>query len=160
MKGLPKPISRSKESADINTVSALTSAMVNRQHAHTVLATMGSFQMIDLYRDVLEKHIAFEDRGIESRYWAEQEGNYCGMCWECTKACPSGVDIPRVVRYKMYEDSYGMRDYARVRYGLMGDDCNGMSCIDCGLCEQVCSRNLPVRSIIREARSSLGGSSA
>jgi predicted aldo/keto reductase-like oxidoreductase len=156
MKGLPKPISRSRESADINTMAALSSAMVNRQHAHTVLATMGSVQMIDLYREVLEKHIAYEDRNLESRYWAEQVGYYCGMCRECTKVCPRSVDIPRVVRYKMYEDSYGMRDYARGRYSMLAAGCNGTSCIDCGKCESVCSRQLPIRDILKETHFSLG----
>jgi len=157
MKGLPKAISRSKGTADVNTTASLCHAMLTKKYAHTVLATMGSYQIIDMYHDILQNKLAFYDPALEERYWASQVGSYCGMCGNCLEACPVGVDIPRIIRYRMYHKDYGLTEYARSCYAALTEEQRYTACIDCGECESVCARRLPLRRMMAEAHTELAG---
>jgi uncharacterized protein len=155
MKGLPKrgaEINSPEQKADFTSRCA---SMIGDGHAHTVLASMGSFQSVDFYRDMLETKLGHFDSDLERRYWAAQDGNYCSMCGKCTGICPNGVEIRRIMRYKMYNTDYGMTDYARAKYAALDSGCNGASCDQCGLCETICKRHLPVREMLSEAHATL-----
>ncbi len=155
MKGLPKRGGEGNSPEERADITSRCAAMVGQAHAHTVLASMGSFQSVDFYREMLETKLGHFDSDLERRYWAAQEGNYCAMCGECTGICPSGVEIRRIMRYRMYKTDYGMNDYARAKYAALDTGCNGASCQECGLCETICKRNLPVREMLREAHAML-----
>ncbi|MBW7997861.1 MAG: hypothetical protein FVQ81_15090 [Candidatus Glassbacteria bacterium] len=155
MKGLPKRGAEGKTPEIVAQVTSRCTSMVGPEHAHTVLASMGSFQSADFYHGILETKLGLIDRGLENRYWASQRGSYCSMCDRCTGVCPGGVEIRRVLRYRMYDTDYGLKDYARAKYGLLDSGCNGAACEQCGLCEQVCKRGLPVREMLREAHARL-----
>ena len=155
MKGLPKRGAEGNTPEERADITSRCASMVGPEHAHTVLASMGSFQSVDFYREVLETKIGHFDSDLERRYWAAQEGNYCAMCGNCKEICPNGVEIRRIVRYRMYNDDYGMTDYARTKYSQLGSSCNGAACEECGLCESICKRNLPVVEMLREAHAAL-----
>ncbi|HUU26654.1 MAG TPA: aldo/keto reductase [archaeon] len=156
MKGLPKNIARKADGFDIDTAAALCGAMVGPKHAHTVLASMSSFQMVDNYREVLETKLGYRSRMLEDRYWAAQKGNYCSMCGTCTGVCPAGASIPRILRYRMYYKDYGLTDYARAKYAALDPDSKHLSRLDIERCESICSRRLPLGSMLEEAHSLLG----
>lgn len=156
MKGLPKRVAEGVSDEEGARVASRCGSMVGPEHAHTVLASMGSFQAVDFYRGILETKLGSIDRELENRYWADQRGNYCSMCDRCTGVCPAGVEVRRILRYRMYDADYGMHDYARAKYSALGEGCNGVSCEQCGLCEQVCKRDLPVRDMLADAHARLG----
>jgi uncharacterized protein len=158
MKGLPKDISRVEgvlTAKQKKTMSSLCTAMTGPQHAHTVLASMGSFQTVDAYIDILQTRLGFRDLHLEDRYWAAQQGNYCSNCGNCG-LCPSGDKISRIVRYRMYYKDYGLADYARNCYARLKPQFDMAALLeDCKLCESVCSRGLPLREIVTEAHALL-----
>ncbi|HUU26655.1 MAG TPA: aldo/keto reductase [archaeon] len=156
MKGLPKRASENPGEEERSLVSSLCTSMVERYHAHTVLASMASFQAVEMYREILETRLGYHNRMLEDRYWAGQKGNYCAMCGNCSGFCPQGVEISDIVRYRMYYKDYGLTGYARAEYAALNKECSALSCQECGLCEQVCTRQLPLREMLREAHTLLG----
>ena len=125
--------------------------MTGAHHAHTVLASMSSFQTVDTYVDILQTKLGFRDYDLERRYWAAQQGKYCSHCGNCDM-CPSGDQIGRIVRYRMYYKDYGMKEYARTNFARLKPDINREALLeDCRLCEKICSRNFPLRDIVSEA---------
>ncbi len=155
MKGLPKREAENNTPEERARITSRCTSMVGPEHAHTVLASMNSFQTVDFYREMLETKIGYIDNALERRYWADQNGNYCSMCDKCTGTCPSGVEVRRIMRYRMYETDYGLTDYARAKYAALDPDCNGASCDQCGLCETTCKRSLPIRAMLGEAHAML-----
>jgi len=156
MKGMPEKISLNFDNPDLETCSALCSAMVRRQHAHTVLASMGSIKVVDLFVDILRKRLSYLNPELERRFWAGRRGRYCSMCGNCSGVCPQGVEISDILRYRMYYRDYGLAGYARTCYSKLGKNSNGSACRKCGSCEAVCSRSLPIREMIGQAHATLG----
>ncbi len=151
MKGLPKRASSNPDAQEQELVGSLCTAMVDQDHAHTVLASMGSFQAVEMYRGMLETRLGWRDRELEERWWASLEGRYCAMCGTCAGLCPEAAAIPELVRYRMYHQDYGLTDYARRKYAglaaraaLPGEELLARA-------ETVCPRRLPLRAMAREA---------
>jgi hypothetical protein len=155
MKGMPEKISLNSENPDIKTCAALCNAMVRRQYAHTVLASMGSFQVVDMFVDILRTHLSYVNPELERRFWASRKGRYCSMCGNCAGVCPAGIEISRILRYRMYHQDYELTDYARSCYSKLSNDCNSSACLDCGRCEAMCTRGLPIREMVRQAHARL-----
>jgi uncharacterized protein len=156
MKGLPKRASAGLNDEELKTVTSLCTSMVGPQHAHTVLASMGSFQAVESYMDILRTKLGFHDRHLENKYWAGQQGSFCSNCGNCSGLCPSGETISRIVRYRMYHKDYGLTDYARNRYARIKPSIDMATLLaDCERCESVCSRGLPLREIVTEAHALL-----
>ena len=156
MKGLPKRAASGLTAKEMKTYTSLCTSMVNRQHAHSVLASMGSHQAVDSYLEILETKLGFYDRSLERRYWAELQGNYCSNCGNCSVVCPSGEEISRIVRYRMYYKDYGLTDYARACYAELEPRTDPAALLeDCKSCESVCPRGLPLQEMVREAHALL-----
>jgi predicted aldo/keto reductase-like oxidoreductase len=152
MKGLPKRASTGLTPEEMKTVTSLCTSMVGSKHAHTVLASMGSFQAVGSYLDILQTKLGFHNPSLEQRYWADQQGKYCSNCGNCSMVCPSGEEISRIVRYRMYYKDYGLTDYARACYAELKPRTDPASLLEnCKLCERVCSRGLPLAEMVREA---------
>jgi uncharacterized protein len=151
MKGLPKRQSDDPKPEMLDLIASLCTSMVTQWHASSVLASMGSFQAVDTYRNILETKLGFRDPVLEERYWAGLIGNYCGACGNCRGVCPQGVEVQRVLRYRMYHNDYNLKEYARTKYAALPAGGLASACLDCGRCEEVCSRRLPVRAMLVEA---------
>jgi predicted aldo/keto reductase-like oxidoreductase len=154
MKGLPKRAEGAEALEKRDLYASLCTSMLSNS-AHTVLASMGSHQIAEMYRDILDKRLGYVAPSLERRYWAEQQGSYCAMCGNCRGICPNGVEVAEIVRFRMYDQDYRMHDYARAEYASLGGSCSGANCWECGLCESVCSRSLPLRAMIAEAHGTL-----
>ncbi|MFH1069976.1 MAG: hypothetical protein V1794_10200, partial [Candidatus Glassbacteria bacterium] len=155
MKGMPEKISLNAENPDLETCIALCSAMVERQHAHTVLASMGSFQVVDMFVDILRTRLGCLNPDLERRFWASRQGEYCSMCGKCSGVCPAGVKIPEILRYRMYYSDYRLTDYAKTCYRKLTGHADCSACRRCGRCEELCTRKLPIREMIRQAHAAL-----
>jgi predicted aldo/keto reductase-like oxidoreductase len=153
MKGLPKRASNDPDSKERELIGSLCTSMVGRYHAHTVLASMGSFQAVEMYLGILETKLGFRNRQLEDRYWAGLEGNYCAMCGTCSGVCPdTGSMVQRILRYRMYYKDYGLTSYARTKYSRLASQAGRLDRNKLALCENVCRRRLPLREMVAEAR--------
>lgn len=75
-------------------------------------------------------------------------GNFCRRCGYC-KPCTAGIDIPNVFTFAAYYSRYGLVDWAGMRYRTL--DAHVEDCVDCGLCEERCPYQLPIRQMLRES---------
>ncbi len=90
-----------------------------------------------------QKFGALHERLLE-RYAALATGDYCRMCETCVSACPAGVRIPDILRYRMYHQNYGHRRDARELYAALPDHQQAPACTECGQCEKVCPARLAI----------------
>lgn len=85
---------------------------------------------------------------------------YCIGCGYCMP-CPEGVDIPLNFKLMNYHRLYGLTDYARDQYSLIGTNGSNTGkkaeeCIKCGICETKCTQNLQIRKQLEETAKILG----
>lgn len=79
----------------------------------------------------------------------------CALCGAC-EACPQGVAIQDILlTWQYYGQQLGWMDVARPRYAAIPAAAQATACKDCGRCELVCTQNLPVRRLVREAHAAL-----
>lgn len=88
------------------------------------------------------------------------EGLYCTGCNYCMP-CPAGVNIPLNFQLMNYHRVYGLTDYAREQYGMIGkvDWMKGEradACVECGECEGKCPQKLEIRKQLKETAAVLG----
>jgi predicted aldo/keto reductase-like oxidoreductase len=154
IKGLPKRATGTPTAEQRATYATLCRSMIDN-HAHSVLASMGSFQAVEMFREILQTNLSYYNPALEKQWRASLMGHYCAMCGNCTGVCPNGVAFKDIIRFRMYHQDYNLPEYARTEYAALGMGCNALNCKECGFCEGVCSRRLPVREILKEAHSML-----
>ncbi|MGD8237849.1 MAG: aldo/keto reductase [Armatimonadota bacterium] len=94
--------------------------------------------------------VAPDDR---RRLAAKMAGVNCTMCGNCG-ICPRNVAVCDIFRFQYYAED-GQLDVARDEYAaLPASQCVG-ACDLCGLCEEVCSNNIPIRQRLQEVHSLL-----
>lgn len=80
---------------------------------------------------------------------AKALGNaFCRRCEYCLP-CPSNIRIPSIFILEGYVSRYGLVDWARERY--WGLPAQADACSECGLCEQRCPYQLPIRAKMKQA---------
>ncbi len=74
--------------------------------------------------------------------------NFCRRCNYCAP-CTVGINISAVFLFDGYLERYGLGDWAKERYNAMGK--RASDCIGCGVCEERCPYNLPIREMLKKA---------
>ena len=99
-----------------------------------------------------ETHILFEQ--LRGMYDGLRQVN-CTGCGYCTP-CPSGVNIPRVLR--LYNDLHMYNDLQQpikvYNYVLDGEE-RADQCTECGACEEACPQNISIIEALKAAHKSL-----
>ena len=72
----------------------------------------------------------------------------CGLCLHC----PQNIDIAAILRFSMFSETYGLKDWAKKLYS--GLEVNAANCTECGECEPKCPYSLPIISMLKEAHGS------
>ena len=80
-------------------------------------------------------------------------GNFCRRCNYCAP-CTVGIQIPSVFLFEGYLERYGLEEWARGRYA--GLAVKASECIECGLCEERCPYELPIRDMLKRAAEAFG----
>ena len=78
----------------------------------------------------------------------EQLGtNFCRRCNYCAP-CANGLNIPLVFLIEGYYSRYDLKEWAAGRYAAL--DKTAGDCIGCGVCEERCPYNLPIREMMQK----------
>ncbi len=87
-----------------------------------------------------EKEIIREIRG-------QLGTNFCRRCNYCAP-CSQGINIPAMFLFEGYYSRYHLEDWAVVRYNNLPKTAS--DCIGCGVCEDRCPYNLPIREMLKD----------
>ena len=79
--------------------------------------------------------------------------NFCRRCNYC-QPCTAGINISGAFLFEGYYNRYGLQDWAKGRYLAMAKTAS--DCVDCGLCEQRCPYNLPIREMLKKVSTVFG----
>ncbi len=79
--------------------------------------------------------------------------NFCRRCNYCAP-CTVGISIPSVFLFEGYLSRYGLEDWAHQRYATLKNTAS--QCIGCGVCEDRCPYNLPIREMMKSAAEKFG----
>ena len=78
---------------------------------------------------------------------------FCRRCGYCAP-CSVGISISNMFLFEGYLKRYGLADWARGRYEAMAKTAS--DCIGCGLCEERCPYNLPIREMLKRTAKAFG----
>ncbi len=121
--------------------------------ADVALISMTSERKIDEFVAASgEARVSQTDLPLLVRYAALQSPRYCRSgCRACEGACPVGVEIPEVLRTRMYEVDYGDSLLARTDYANLGRDAGAcLSCVE-QPCLGACPSRIPIAAFTRDA---------
>ncbi len=111
-----------------------------------LVVTMKSTADIDEYLGASgASSLAAGDLELLFRYAQANGMTYCRhACNDCAGACPYGVDIPNVLRTRMYATDYQDVAFARDEYARVTP--NAAACASCSgqPCRDACSHGLPI----------------
>ena len=108
----------------------------------------------------IEENTSFDDSPLTDEERERIEGirstltgNFCRRCNYCAP-CTVGIQIPSVFLFEGYLERYGLEEWARGRYA--GLAVKASECIECGLCEERCPYELPIREMLKKAAEAFG----
>ncbi len=118
---------------------------------------MTSYAQVEENLGARGRRFALADRIALGRYALEIGDRHCGLCGACGGVCPSGVEVPNVLRALTYLEGYREEDLARSTYGSLPAGRNAAACGDCRECLVACRLRLPVGRLARRAHARLAG---
>ncbi len=92
----------------------------------------------------------------------ERANLYCTGCNYCMP-CPAQVNIPYNFELMNYHRIYGLTDYARQQYAMIGKfpwlppGKGASACVECGQCEDKCPQHLSIRKQLKETAQVMEG---
>ncbi|MEM9176209.1 MAG: aldo/keto reductase, partial [Myxococcota bacterium] len=92
-----------------------------------------------------------EDLALLARYVARNAGTSCLIgCGDCVSSCPAGVDVPDVMRMRMYDLDYGQPAIARREYARL--ERNAAACLGCSgqPCATACPSGVDIAGLARD----------
>ena len=78
---------------------------------------------------------------------------FCRRCNYC-QPCTVGISISNVFLFQGYLRRYGLGEWAKGRYHAL--EKNASDCVGCGVCEERCPYNLPIREMLKVAAKDFG----
>ena len=78
---------------------------------------------------------------------------FCRRCNYCAP-CTEGIPISAVFMMEGYLSRYGLADWAKGRYEALPKKAS--DCIGCGICENRCPYNLPIRKMLKRVAEKFG----
>ena len=79
--------------------------------------------------------------------------HFCRRCNYCAP-CTAGISISAIFLFDGYLSRYGLQDWAKKRYA--GLEKTASDCVGCGICEDRCPYNLPIREMMKSAAAKFG----
>ena len=79
--------------------------------------------------------------------------NFCRRCNYCAP-CTAGISIPMMFLMEGYYSRYNLKEWATKRYVAM--EKTASDCVGCGVCEERCPYNLPIREMMQKVQAVFG----
>lgn len=79
--------------------------------------------------------------------------NFCRRCNYC-QPCTAGINISGALLFEGYHNRYGLQEWAKGRYLAMAK--TAADCIECGVCEERCPYQLPIRTMLKKVAETFG----
>jgi len=108
-------------------------------------------QVIEDVEAVTSREITSVQKELLEDYAQLADKDYCRLCETCTPHCPKGIPIPDILRFRMYYDNYGHKEYAMSLYNELPDHKKVTECDECGICEEHCPYNLSIVEKLNQA---------
>ncbi len=137
---------------------ALLKWMLAQPNIDTISLTMRTFEDVDEFVAASgNPNLTPDDKKSLKEYGLLLDRNYCRPgCDGCLTACPNGVPIHDVLRYRLYFHSYGREKYAMGLYAALPNSRKADRCSDCsGPCAGSCPFGIPLKDKLVEAHSEL-----
>jgi len=110
----------------------------------TICKTMPTFADVDKMIAAAQTTLSARELGRLERVARIAMIGRCAMCGACTNACPQGLPVADFVRCSDYyladSEYYGTAEETYAAFAQ-----RPTACTDCGVCEQVCAHNVPIR---------------
>lgn len=74
---------------------------------------------------------------------------FCRGCGYCLP-CPQGIDIPGILKALLYATRFQLMERGKNMYASQAVKAD--ACVECGVCEERCPYKLPIREMLKEAR--------
>ncbi|WP_097027312.1 aldo/keto reductase [Clostridium peptidivorans] len=125
--------------------------ILSNESISTAIPGMASINEIDINTEVVSKEYTLtEDEKEEIKKISEELGTeFCRRCSYCAP-CTAGIDIPSIFVLQAYKERYGLPDWADDRY--QSAERRAKDCIECGVCEERCPYDLPIRDMLKRVR--------
>jgi predicted aldo/keto reductase-like oxidoreductase len=146
VRGLPRGASLADEETPIK-------AILSNPKVDSLVRGFNTAEMVDEYIKWSLTKTANYCPDDEKRITAMMAGVACTMCGNCG-VCPRNVAVTDILRYEYYAQD-GQLDVARDKYAALSPCSKATNCDLCGLCEQVCSNDLPIRERLKEVHTLL-----
>lgn len=123
--------------------------VLSNPNVDAVVVTMTNPEQIDEYLVASgADRMASSDADLLFDYMALNNENYCRpACNDCVSSCPYDVDIPEVLRTRMYAVDYKQIEFARDEYATIED--NAAACLSCSgqPCANACTYNVRINEV-------------
>lgn len=137
---------------------ALTKWMLAQPNLDTICISMNTMDDIDEFVAASgETDMSSQERRVMEGYCSLLDRDYCRPgCDGCQSACPRGVPIHDILRYRLYFNNYGREKYAMQLYRRLPESRRAGGCASCsGPCVSSCPYGLDVRAKLVRAHSEL-----
>jgi uncharacterized protein len=125
-----------------NNVSSAIPGMANLQEVIENASVAENFQPLN--EEEMEKVASI----------VKELGNeFCRRCGYCAP-CPQNIDIPSMFLFQGYKERYKIDKWAEERY--FAQKARAKDCVECGICEERCPYDLPIRKMLKRVRKCFG----
>lgn len=125
--------------------------ILSNENITTAIPGMASINEIDINCEAGsgEYTLTSEEKKRIKGISEELGTEFCRRCGYCAP-CTAGIDIPSIFVLQAYKERYGLPDWADDRYKAA--EHRAKDCIECGICEERCPYDLPIRSMLKKVR--------
>lgn len=123
-----------------------------------LVISISSREQVDEYTQASGGAMLPEEGAALAAYAATFGTQVCRLCNACEPACPQGVKVADISRFRMYEKEYGWKGVGRERYAQIHQSHQGSECLNCAApCMKHCEYGVDIKGEMTEAHRILSG---